>query len=168
MQKSKLRPKQLKFAQEYLKDLNATQAAIRAGYSIKTAPAIGAENLMKPLIQEFLTAALARQSERTEIDADWVIYQLVGIVDQGRAAVSVLDRNGFPTGEYTANLSAANKALETLGRHLRMFPDGPAVVVDNRSQYVVGDGGAVDALRNILMERQERMHNITQGTNGTV
>lgn len=54
--------KQQFFVQEYLKDFNATQAAIRAGYSKKTAGAIGAENLTKPEIQEALQKAM---SERT-------------------------------------------------------------------------------------------------------
>ncbi len=50
----KLTAKQKRFCDEYLKDLNATQAAIRAGYSEKTAAVIGAENLIKPNIQTYL------------------------------------------------------------------------------------------------------------------
>ena len=52
-QKSQLTAKQERFVQEYLVDLNATQAAIRAGYSRKTAYSIGEENLKKPDIQDF-------------------------------------------------------------------------------------------------------------------
>jgi phage terminase small subunit len=55
--KGRLTPKQERFVQEYLVDLNATQAAIRAGYSRKTAYSIGEENLKKPDIQDFLAKA---------------------------------------------------------------------------------------------------------------
>ena len=56
------------------------------------------------------------------------------LVEQSMAAVPVLDREGQPTGVYTFNGSTAVRALEILGRHLGMFPTGPAVVVDNRKQ----------------------------------
>ncbi len=52
-----LTPKQARFVEEYLIDLNATQAAIRAGYSAKTARAMGCENLTKPDIQAAVTEA---------------------------------------------------------------------------------------------------------------
>jgi len=69
----KLTPKQDAFVQEYLKDLNATQAAIRAGYSAKTAGQIGDENLKKPQIAAAIEKAKAERSERTKIDADWLL-----------------------------------------------------------------------------------------------
>lgn len=69
-------PKQQRFVEEYLIDLNATQAAIRAGYSVKTAPKIGTENLHKPVIAEAIAVALADRSERTEVTQDMVIAGL--------------------------------------------------------------------------------------------
>ncbi|WP_312158899.1 terminase small subunit [Acinetobacter sp.] len=74
-----LTDKQQRFVDEYLIDLNATQAAIRAGYSEKTAAAIGAENLIKPNIQEAIQVAQARRAERTQIDAEYVLRRLVEI-----------------------------------------------------------------------------------------
>lgn len=74
-----LTDKQQSFIEEYLIDLNATQAAIRAGYNKKTARQIGAENLSKPVIQEAINAAMARRSKRTEITADKVLQQLAKI-----------------------------------------------------------------------------------------
>lgn len=71
-----LTAKQERFVEEYLIDLNATQAAIRAGYSEKTAAAVGHENLRKPKIAEAITAAQSERSERTKIDADWVLTRL--------------------------------------------------------------------------------------------
>jgi len=71
-----LTPKQKAFVQEYLIDLNATQAAIRAGYSPVTASVIGSENLGKPYIQEAIQKAMAERAKRTEITADRVLHQL--------------------------------------------------------------------------------------------
>ncbi len=60
-------------------DLNATQAAIRAGYSENAATNIGAENLRKPYIQEYLTSLLNKRSERTLINADYVLNRIAEI-----------------------------------------------------------------------------------------
>jgi phage terminase small subunit len=68
-------PKQTRFVAEYLVDLNATQAAIRAGYSESTAGAIGAENLTKPEIAAAVARARNEQAERTAITADEVLRQ---------------------------------------------------------------------------------------------
>lgn len=68
--------KQQRFVDEYLVDLNATQAAIRAGYSARTAYSIGDENLKKPEIAAAVESALRQRSERTKIDADWLLTRL--------------------------------------------------------------------------------------------
>src|SRR5215471_8168501 len=67
-----LTPKQARFVAEYLIDLNATQAAIRAGYSAKTAGAVGSENLTKPEIASAIAEAQAAQFQRLALDADEV------------------------------------------------------------------------------------------------
>ena len=72
----KLKGKQQLFVEEYLIDLNATQAAIRAGYSEKTAKEIGCENLTKPNIAKAIIEAKQARSERTQIDADWLLSRL--------------------------------------------------------------------------------------------
>lgn len=72
-------PKQEAFVREYLIDLNATQAAIRAGYSAKTAGKIGQENLIKPDIATALQKALEERNNRTLINADYVLNRLVEI-----------------------------------------------------------------------------------------
>lgn len=74
-----LTPKQARFVEEYLVDLNATQAAIRAGYSRDTAHSIGHENLSKPEIQAALSESMAERSQRTEITADRVLRELAKI-----------------------------------------------------------------------------------------
>lgn len=72
----KLTPRQARFVEEYLIDLNATQAAIRAGYSPRTAYRTGADNLRKPQIEIAIAAAQEARSERTQVDADWVLTRL--------------------------------------------------------------------------------------------
>lgn len=74
-----LTPKQQRFVEEYLIDLNATQAAIRAGYSEKSAQEIGAENLSKPMVAKAIQEALQERKERVQIDADYVLKRLVEI-----------------------------------------------------------------------------------------
>ncbi len=79
MAKKKLTEKQKRFCDEYLIDLNATQAAIRAGYSEKTAFAIGSENLRKPLIKERIEKRREEWQERTGITQDRVLMELACI-----------------------------------------------------------------------------------------
>jgi phage terminase small subunit len=71
-----LTAKQQCFIAEYLVDLNATQAAIRAGYSEKTAKEIGSQNLGKPAIQVAIAAAMEERQKRTEVNQDFVIGEL--------------------------------------------------------------------------------------------
>lgn len=74
-----LTAKQLLFCQEYIVDLNATQAAIRAGYSKDTAYSIGHENLNKPEIEEKIQECMDLRAKRTEITADRVLTELAKI-----------------------------------------------------------------------------------------
>lgn len=71
-----LTDKQQSFVEEYLVDLNATQAAIRAGYSEHTARVIGPENLSKPAVAEAIAAAQAKRSQETGITAAWVLTRI--------------------------------------------------------------------------------------------
>lgn len=71
-----LTPKQRLFVAEYLKDLNATQAALRAGYSPRTAFRIGAENLQKPATRLAIDSAIALRVERVEVTTDDVLREL--------------------------------------------------------------------------------------------
>jgi phage terminase small subunit len=73
-----LTPKQRLFVKEYLVDLNATQAAIRAGYSKKTASVIGSENLTKPYIVQVIFEAMENREKNVETSAEWVLKALHG------------------------------------------------------------------------------------------
>lgn len=72
----KLTKKNEVFCDEYLIDLNATQAAIRAGYSVESAGSIGSELLKKPEIRARIDRAMAERSKRTGINADRVLLEL--------------------------------------------------------------------------------------------
>jgi phage terminase small subunit len=128
-----LTPKQERFVQEYLIDLNATQAAIRAGYSEKTAKSIGQENLTKPAIQAAISKGQQAVAERVEISQNWVLTNLKLIAERCMQAAPVLDRKGLPVyvenadGDlvpaYVFNSMGATRSLELLGKHIGMFTD---------------------------------------------
>jgi phage terminase small subunit len=88
----KLNDKQHRFVDEYIIDLNATQAAIRAGYSPRTAEWQGPQLLGKPHVSEAIQKAIERRSRRTEINADYVLNRLVEI-DQ-MDCLDILDDDG--------------------------------------------------------------------------
>jgi len=98
---AKLTPKQDAFCQEYLIDLNATQAAIRAGYSVKTAGRTASENLSKPDIQGRIIELKNKRSERTEINADYVLQRHREIDELDIVEIIKSDMSGFrPLGEW--------------------------------------------------------------------
>ncbi len=126
--KTTLTPKQKRFIDEYLTDLNATQAAIRAGYSKKTAAQVGFENLRKPQIAAAVSRAKQERSEATKIDAEWVLKQAVEVHRRCMQEVKP-DRNP-KTGKqlydddgnavFKFNAAAANRALELVGKHVEV------------------------------------------------
>lgn len=103
-----LTPKQQAFVDNYLIDLNATQAAIRAGYSEKAAAATGYENLRKPEIAAAVQAAMQQRAEAAAVTAEMVLERL-RVEAEGR-------------GPDTTS-SARIRASELLGKHLGMFTD---------------------------------------------
>jgi phage terminase small subunit len=123
---SELTDKQKRFCEEYLIDLNATQAAIRAGYSEKTAKEIGCENLTKPNIQDFIQSAQKELSNKLKLDSEWVIRRFKEISDRCMQAepVMIYDqvKGGMvESGEYEFDSSGANKSTEMIGKHLGFF-----------------------------------------------
>lgn len=111
------------FVEEYLVDLNATQAAIRAGYSERSAEVTGHRLLRDAKVAAAIAEAQKARSERTEITADWVLKNLKTVAERCMQAEPVLDRDGKETGEFTFNASGANRSLELIGKHLKMFTD---------------------------------------------
>lgn len=118
-----LTPKQEAFAREYLVDLNATQAAIRAGYSAKTAHVAGVRLLKDVKVAHLLSELQANRSKRTEITADYVLETIRDTVERCRQSEPVKDREGHPTGEWRFDSNAVLKGCELLGKHLALFKD---------------------------------------------
>jgi phage terminase small subunit len=133
MTAKKLTPKQQRFVAEYLIDLNATQAAMRAGYSKKTAYAIGHENLSKPEIAAAISALRIKVAEKAELSIDWIVDRLRTVAERCMQHEPVLDRkgervmvetpDGIEAAAFTFQAAPANRSLELLGKHLGMFPD---------------------------------------------
>ena len=116
-----LTAKQAMFVQEYLVDLNATRAAVRAGYSPNGAASRGSRLLKREPVKRAIQEAMDRRSERTLLSQDWVINSLRKVAERCMQARPVLDREGAETGEYVFDARGANRALELLGKHLGMF-----------------------------------------------
>lgn len=145
---AKLTAKQKRFIEEYLIDLNATQAAIRAGYSPDTAKEIGCENLTKLNIKNEIDKAIAQRSRRTGISQDRVLRELAkiafvnpsNVINFGQATVknsaseddlatiASVKVKTIPTEdgdieEREVKLYDKLKALDLIGKHLGMFKD---------------------------------------------
>lgn len=130
--RKELEPKQARFVLEYLKDLNAKQAAIRAGYSPKTAESQGSRLLSNAKVAAAVEAGKAETAERAGVSAAYVLKNLTLVVERclERAPVMVredgetvqkVDADGNHVWEFNAN--GANRALELLGKHLNLFTD---------------------------------------------
>lgn len=124
---AKLTDKQELFAREYLKDLNATQAAIRAGYSEKTARSVGSENLTKPDIQEYIAHLNQERLSRVQIDADYVLRQAVKLHERCMQEVEpITDRRGEEITDeqgrkiYGFDAKGAAAALKLVGDHINV------------------------------------------------
>lgn len=145
---AKLTTKQQVFVDEYLIDLNATQAAIRAGYSSKTANEQGCQNLAKLSIQEAVAKKMAVRSKRTGVNQDRIILEIAKIAFVNITDIVNVDKatiRGDASREDTAAISAVKvkviptdngditerevktydklKALEMIGRHMGMWND---------------------------------------------
>lgn len=136
--------KQQRFIEEYLIDLNAAQAAIRAGYSPHTASEQGAQLLGNLNIKAAVDKAIAERSRRTGVNADRIIRELARIAfakiddvidldtirikrnisEDNRAAIMSIKRRDTEYGqEREVKMHDKSKALEMLSRHLGMFND---------------------------------------------
>lgn len=123
-----LTPKQQRFVEEYLIDLNATQAAIRAGYSEKTAKVIAAQNLSKLNVQEAIEEAQSKRTERTEITQDYVLTNIQKVIERCMQVQQVDNcltqtEDGELAQAFMFKEQGALKGLELLGKHLGMFKD---------------------------------------------
>ena len=157
---SKLTAKQQRFCDEYLIDLNATQAAIRAGYSEKTARQIGTENLSKPYIREYIDKRMAEKEAELIADQDEVLKYLTSVMrreyvenivvtvseettrfvpdEHGTMRKQTVKKEVPQVVEIPAQLKDSNKAAELLGRRYKLFTD--KIQADVALPVVIGGG----------------------------
>lgn len=109
-----LNAKQSRFVEEYLVDLNASAAARRAGYSVKTADAIGRENLGKPAIAAAIAEAQAVRSKRTGITADRVLLELAKIAFFDPRSLFAADGSPLPISDLSDDAAGALAGIEVL------------------------------------------------------
>lgn len=165
---AKLTEKQQRFVDEYLIDLNATQSAIRAGYSVKNADKIGSELLGKTRVAEAISEKMADRSKRTGVNQDRVVLELAKIafvnaadlIDPKNATIkdgatfddtaaiqsvkvkTIPGKNGERV-EREIRLNDKLKALELLGKHLGMWDDRLDVSL-NIPVVISGEGDLED------------------------
>lgn len=137
-----LTARQLVFVREYLVDLNATQAAIRAGYSARTANRMGAENLSKPVIAEAIQAAMDKRAAKLDITAEKVLSEIAYMAFYDPADIAgkvhgpediaqlpeqvrkaIVGWGWDRMGNFVLKLSPKTPSQELLGRHLKLFTD---------------------------------------------
>lgn len=135
-------PKQKRFCEEYIIDLNATQAAIRAGYSKKTAFIIGFENLRKPKIAERISKLVQERSKRTEITADRVLKELAIIGFSDLTDLLEIEEGGLIIAkkfdEIEKGKTRALKAIKE-DRIIRENASGDQMVVHDKIRYETWD-----------------------------
>lgn len=170
-----LNPKQQRFIEEYLIDLNGTQAAIRAGYSPNTANEQAARLLADVSIRTRVDVALAERSKRTGINQELVVQELAkiarvnpaDIIDSNTgeiktdspddlAAIASVRIKVTPTKngdmvEREVRMADKLKALELLGKHLGMFPN------TSKTEITGKDGGPIELTAISPEEREQRI-----------
>ncbi len=186
----KLTPRQARFVDEYLIDLNATQAAIRAGYSRKTAQEQGSRLLSNVMVAAAIEKAIAERAERSGIEADQVLEELGRIAfanagdyfDWGPDGVSLLDKGDLTEaqrsvvaevsqtktkegGTIRLKLHDKQAALVNLGRHLGLFTDNLKVNgLEGLKQLT--DEELNERIRGLLAKAAERANLARRGPDG--
>lgn len=122
----KLTPKQELFCREYLIDLNATQAAIRAGYSRNSARSIGEENLTKPDIAAYLQQLMAARAERVDRTGDDVVKSFWAIADFSIKDIATFDGKEFKFKPMTE------------------WPEGAEIAIASIKQTTKEEGAVID------------------------
>ena len=125
---AKLTPKQQRFIDEFLIDLNATRAAVRAGYSRNCAGQIGQENLKKPVIAAAVAKAKQARAREAKIDSAWVLRQAVELhrrcMQEIRPVLNPKTRKQLHDDDgnalFSFNAAGANRALELIGKHIEI------------------------------------------------
>jgi phage terminase small subunit len=128
---AKMTAKQKRFCDEYLIDLNATQAAIRAGYSEKTAGVIATENLQKPIIQNYISERMSKKESELIATQDEVLQFLTEVMRGKKKDEKIITTaDGECVVRQVANQSNQIKAAELLGKRYGIYTDRLETDVD--------------------------------------
>lgn len=154
----KLSPKQRRFIAEYLKDQNGTQAAIRAGYSAKTAQVQSSDLLSKPMVRAAVDTELARIQEKAGVTQERILNALLNIAefdprklfnkdgtlkkihdmpDDVASAIATIESDDSEGEVRKVRFSDKVRALELLGKHLKMFTDRNEIADGNGAPVVI-------------------------------
>jgi phage terminase small subunit len=143
---ARMTAKQKRFCDEYLIDLNATQAAIRAGYSGKTARAIGNENLSKPYIKKYIDERMAEKESKLIADQDEVLKYLTSVL-RGESQSTEIVVEGIGDGCSEARTITKEpsekerlKAAELLGKRYGLYTEKIETEIDMDLNIVVDYG----------------------------
>lgn len=143
---ARMTAKQKRFCDEYLIDLNATQAAIRSGYSKKTAYSIGNENLMKPELKKYIEERMAEKESQLIADQDEVLKYLTSVMrGESQSEIVVVEGVGEGMSEARAMQKAPDekerlKAAELLGKRYGLYTEKVEQQVDMDLNIVVDYG----------------------------
>ena len=146
---ARLTDKQQRFCDEYLIDLNATQAAIRAGYSEKTAGVIGSENLQKPYIRDYIAKRMEEKDKELIADQDEILKYLTSVLrGETQSEIVVVEGEGDGCSSARRMKKAPDekerlKAAELLGKRYGLYTEKTDI---NGAIPVVISGG--DALED--------------------
>lgn len=149
----KLTKKQQMFVKEYLVDLNATQAAVRAGYSKKSAMEQSYQLIRNPSVSAAIQTEMDKRSKKTDIKAEYILETIKETIDRCRQAKPVTDKQGnlvmtetedgiiVPAYRFDAN--GILRGCELLGKHLKLFNDNKegsvTISIDLESRRVRAD-----------------------------
>jgi phage terminase small subunit len=146
--------KRERFVQEYRIDLNGKQAAIRAGYSPRSAAVTASQILTDPNVSARVRHLLAGRTQRTELTVEWVRERLIDVAERCLEPVPVRDRTGAVVpGEWMCDVKGATPALGLLAKHLGMLIE--------RVEHTGKDGGPIEVntaeVRDRLADRIARL-----------
>lgn len=148
---ARMTAKQKRFCDEYLIDLNATQAAIRSGYSEKTANRIATENLSKPVIKAYIAERMAEKESQLIADQDEVLKYLTSVMrGESQSEIVVVEGVGDGMSEARAMQKAPDekerlKAAELLGKRYGLYTEKVEQQVDMDLNIAVDYGGDSNA-----------------------
>jgi phage terminase small subunit len=135
--KHEMNRKQQLFVREYVIDLNATAAAVRAGYSKRTARQHATRLLTNVYISAEIQKSTQARLARLEITADYVLRTVVSTIERCQQAEQVMFQGSPVPGVYKFDATNVLKGAELLGRHLKLFTE--AVEVDDKRDFEVQD-----------------------------